>query len=316
MNLQQLIEHYVSFRRALGERCQSTGSMLRAFGRAIGPQADVSEVRVEQVSAFLAGSGSVTLTWHSKYSALSGFYRYAVSRGYVTTIPLPAELPQRPPAFVPYFYSRQELRRLLDATATCRRPRSCLEPVTLRAVVLLLYGAGLRVSEALALDRADVDLENALLTVRQTKFCKTRLVPISLELAHALTQYAASRPAPSSRSGQVVPLFTTRYGERVKQQTLESCFRRLCEHAGIRRADDARYQPRLHDLRHTFAVHRLTSWYRQGADVQQLLPKLSVYLGHVQLACTQVYLSMTPELLAEANARFERYAGKEASHGG
>jgi integrase/recombinase XerD len=105
-----------------------------------------------------------------------------------------------------------------------------------------------------------------------------------------------------------------RGGGRVNQYTLENCFRRVREKAGIRRDDGARYQPRLHDLRHTFAVHRLTSWYRQGADVQKLLPQLSVYLGHVHLAATQVYLSMTPELLAEANARFERYAGKEGKH--
>jgi len=85
------------------------------------------------------------------------------------------------------------------------------------------------------------------------------------------------------------------------------------EQAGVRRSDGARYQPRLHDLRHTFAVHRLISWYRQGADVQKLLHHLSVYLGHVHLADTQVYLSMTPELLREANARFERYT-EEGDH--
>ena len=102
-----------------------------------------------------------------------------------------------------------------------------------------------------------------------------------------------------------------RTGARVRRQTAETCFRRVREQAGIRRADGASYQPRLHDLRHTFAVHRLTSWYRQGADVQKLLPQLSVYLGHAHLVSTQVYLSMTPELLAEASGRFERYAGKE-----
>jgi integrase len=85
--------------------------------------------------------------------------------------------------------------------------------------------------------------------------------------------------------------------------------------AGVERNDGASYQPRLHDLRHTFAVHRLTSWYREGADVQKLLPQLSVYLGHVCLSSTQVYLSMTPELLASASSRFERYAGKEVGRG-
>src|SRR5207302_6198997 len=116
---------------------------------------------------------------------------------------------------------------------------------------------------------------------------------------------------PRSASGQDAPFFTTRTGAPLNQYTIEGAFRRMCEHAGIRRSDGARYQPRLHDLRHTFAVHRLTSWYRQGLDVQKLLPHLSVYLGHVHIRATQVYLSMTPELLQEANIRFERYAGKE-----
>jgi integrase len=95
--------------------------------------------------------------------------------------------------------------------------------------------------------------------------------------------------------------------------TLQNAFKRLRNHAGIHRTDGGRYQPRLHDLRHTFAVHRLTSWYQQGADVQRLLPNLSVYLGHINVASTQVYLTMTPELLQEASARFESYARREAS---
>jgi site-specific recombinase XerD len=97
-------------------------------------------------------------------------------------------------------------------------------------------------------------------------------------------------------------------------RTLDKNFRVACDRAGIRRAGGARQQPRIHDLRHTFAVHRLTTWYQQGADVQRLLHHLSVYLGHVELRHTQVYLSMTPELLREASQRFERYAGKERCH--
>ena len=103
-------------------------------------------------------------------------------------------------------------------------------------------------------------------------------------------------------------------GRRSSLDTLENAFQRLREHAKVRRAEDARYQPRLHDLRHTFAVHRLTEWYRQGADVQRLLHHLSVYLGHAHLAATQVYLTMTPELLHEAGTRFERYALGEDGH--
>jgi site-specific recombinase XerD len=132
-------------------------------------------------------------------------------------------------------------------------------------------------------------------------------------LRETLQKYSKEKTAAAATS-QERPFFTSRTGLRLKQSTFTSHFRRLCDNASIRR-DDASFQPRLHDLRHTFAVHRLTSWYQQGADVQRLLPKLSVYLGHVNISGTQAYLSMTPELLKAAGNRFEQYADKEQRHG-
>lgn len=310
MKLQALIERYIAYRQTLGESFQTNAIILRAFGRAIGARADSAAVRARQVRAFLDGTGPITSGWHVRHNALLGFYRYAVSRGHVAVSPLPAVLPQRPPPFVPHIYTREELRRLLGATDSYQRVRSTMEPVTMRTLILLLYGAGLRLREALTLDHADVDLEGLLLTVRQAKFHKSRLVPIGPGLGSALARYSGRQPIPLDPTG-TGPFFTMRTGTRVRKATAEGCFARVRAQAGVRRAVGASYQPRLHDLRHTFAVHRLTSWYRQGADVQKLLPQLSVYLGHVHLVSTQVYLSMTPELLAEAGARFARYAGKE-----
>ena len=133
-------------------------------------------------------------------------------------------------------------------------------------------------------------------------------MPVGPQLGQALAKYAAGTQAQPDEA----PFFTTRMGTAVKPDTLQHNFRILCDQAGIRRTDGAG-QPRLHDLRHTFAVHRLTSWYRQDANVQRLLHLLSVYLGHVHIKDTQVYLSMTPELLQEANKRFESYARKGAT---
>jgi integrase/recombinase XerD len=313
MILHELIERYIVYRQTLGERFKTNASILRAFRRAIGVSAAVSDVRPEQVESFLLGVGPVTSAWHARYSALLGFYRYAINRGHVANSPLPGVQPRRPPGFVPYIYSHDELRALVQATDCYQRRRCHLEPITLRTAVLLLYGTGLRVHEALTLKRDDVDMANFLLTVRHTKFYKTRLVPFSPQLGLVLARYSSRRPNAASAPENTSVFFTMRDGSRVSHDTMDRNFRHLCVHAGIRRDDGARYQPRLHDLRHTFAVHRLTSWYRQGADVQNLLPKLSVYLGHAYLAATQVYLSMTPELLTEANARFERYAGEESS---
>jgi integrase/recombinase XerD len=307
MRMQPLVDQYVAFRQKLGERCFTNGQILRAFSRFLGPRAEVDQVRPKQVEGFLAGSGPITSAWHIKHNALVGFYRYALSRGYVTAAPLPSTMPKRPPAFLPYIYSRQELQKLLDATDTYQRNRSSIEPITVRTIILLLYGVGLRVGEALSLNAADVDMKECVLTIRDSKFFKSRLVPFSSQLGQALVKYSR-RPRSAGVAGTEQPFFTTRNGMRMNQATLNSCFQRVRTQARIHREATARYQPRLHDLRHAFAVHRLTSWYQQGKDVQKLLPHLSVYLGHAHLAATQLYLTMTPELLGQAGGRFERYA--------
>lgn len=311
MTLRELIEEYIAFRKSLGELQGSNAVTLRAFGRAVGGDADAAGVRAEQVDAFLNGTGPPTLNWHVKMSVLRPFYRYAVSRGHVAAAPLPTVVPKRPPPFVPYIYSPDDLRRLLRAVDADPRRQTCLDPLTLRTVLLLLYGAGLRIQEAIDLDRRDAALGESLLTVRQSKFGKTRLVPVGPDVRGVLARHAERLPA----AGPDAPFFATRAGGRVKADTLQHNYRFLCGRAGVARADGARYQPRVHDLRHTFAVRRLTEWYRQGADVPALLPHLSVYLGHVHLRATQVYLTMTPELLHEAGRRFERYAGTEVPRG-
>ncbi|RPI08014.1 MAG: integrase [Zetaproteobacteria bacterium] len=307
MNLQRLIEQYLSFQQSLGISTTTSARILRAFGRARGARATVAAVRGEQIEAFLGKARPVTMTWFSKLSHLRSFFQYAVSRGHLTTAPLPIVTPKRPPAFVPYIYTREEIRRLLQASES-HSPRSSLEPATIRTMLLVFYGAGLRLREATNLTRADVDLVASVLTIRNTKFGKTRLVPVGTQLNGALMEYDGSRPRGRPADA---PFFATRAGGPVKRRTLDQNFRLLCDRAGIRRTDETHQQPRIHDLRHAFAVHRLTSWYQQGVDVQRLLHPLSVYLGHVNLRDTQVYLSMTPDLLREASQRFERYAGKE-----
>jgi integrase len=180
----------------------------------------------------------------------------------------------------------------------------------MHTVLLVLYGMGLRVQELIDLDRLDVNFADSTMKVRQSKFGKTRLVPFGPQLHQALQAYSKGHPGVPGENA----FFKTRYAHRIKTDTLQHNYRIICTKAGVRRNDGARYQPRIHDLRHTFAVHRLTSWYRQGADVQRLLPFLSVYLGHVNIRATQVYLSMTPELLEEAGNRFEQYTTKEVCH--
>jgi site-specific recombinase XerD len=308
MKLSVLVAQYVAYKQSMGMRFHTEARTLRSFCRAMG-EISVAEIAPGRVQAYIAGSGPVTRFWHRKHEVLRGFYRFAMARGYAASSPLPKIIP-KPPHFMPYIFSHDELQRLLDATACCESPRSKLQPYTCRMLILLLYGAGLRISEALSLRLTNVDLTAGVLTIRESKFYKTRLVPMGPDLAGAVGQYVAQRAKahPTQLDGA---LFLTRTGTSVARHTAENVFSRLRVRAGVLRQDGGRYQPRLHDLRHAFAVHRLVSWYRQGADVQRLLPQLATYLGHVHIAATQRYLTLTPELLHEASQRFERYAREE-----
>ena len=203
---------------------------------------------------------------------------------------------------------------MLAATDSLQTPLSPLLALTMRSLLLLLYGTGMRIGEALSLTLQDVDLENQVLTVRDSKFFKTRLVPIGPRLTTVLSDYLARRRQLPLPAGKDSPFLATRTGIRLDYKRVNKLFCRLRKVAQIRREASARYQPRIHDIRHAAAVHRVIAWYRAGANVQQLLPQLATYLGHVDVASTQRYLSMTAELLHEASVRFERYAQPEVHH--
>jgi integrase/recombinase XerD len=305
MRLSALATQYVAYKQSMGMRFHTEARTLRSFCRTMGDIA-VADIAADRVHAYIAGSGPVTLFWHRKYEVLRGFYRFAMARGYVAGSPLPKIIP-KPPPFVPYIFSHEELQRLLDASTCCDGPRSKLEPYTCRMLILLLYGAGLRISEALSLTLANVDLAASILTIRESKFYKSRLVPMSPALTTILENYVVQRAKEHSTKLDAA-LFLTRTATPLARGTAEHIFSRLRVRAGVSRHDGGRYQPRLHDLRHSAAVHRVVAWYRQGADVQRLLPQLATYLGHVHIAATQRYLTLTPELLHEASLRFEQYA--------
>jgi integrase/recombinase XerD len=316
MNLQASISQYLKFRQTVGKGFDSSAELVfRLYCRTIGPDTDVAEIRPEQVRSFLDGKGPLTAYWHRKHNLLVGFYQYAVSRRHVNYSPLPTLLPKRPEPFRPYLYSRADLRRLLEGTTGYQRNHVKLEGHTLKTILLLLYGAGLRVREALRLTLSDVNLQQSTILIRQTKFHKTRLVPLGNQLILVMATYAARRKKDGHSQTDQAPFFVLRSGAAVGRGTLEAAFARLRNFTDVRRTDGARYQPRLQDLRHTFASNRLLTWYQEGKDVQKLLPHLATYMGHVEIASTQVYLTITPELLQEASTRFERYALGEVCHG-
>jgi site-specific recombinase XerD len=311
MMLREVIEQYILWRQAHGAKITTAGNLLRQFIRHADGNAECDAVTMTQVLAFLAGEGTVTRNRENKYYALAGLWRYAISRGFARCSPLPDNEPRSPVRAPPYIYARDELQRLLDPSnvEACRRGARQLDAVTFRTLLLLLYGAGLRFSEATGLTLADVDLSGAILTIRDTKFYKSRLVPMGSQLAAVLANYMSVRIQNGLAQGEAAFLLANRDGTRLTSSTVQTAFEALRRIAGVHGVEVGRRTPRLHDLRHSFAVHSLTAWYRQGADVQRLLPVLSTYLGHSDLEGTKVYLSMTPELLQQASLRFARYAG-------
>lgn len=312
MNTLEVIDTYLAARRALGVRLERADRYLRQFARETG-NAPLSEISREAVARFLQGKSVPKATWRAKRSTLAGLYRYAIGRGIVTVSPLPDHPPKFSPPQTPYVYSPAEVQRLLDGTAVLDHPASRLQATTYRTLLLVLYSTGLRVGEAIALRLCDVDLTGCSITVRSTKFYKTRVVPIGPRLSEQLATYLGRRRRLDLPAQESSALFCTRTGNRLYYPEVITNFQRIRSAAGIVTPPGEPRAPRLHDLRHTAAVHRVLAWYRADRDVQQLLPALATYLGHVDIRSTQRYLQMTPELLHEANQRFAQYAGPEVS---
>ncbi|MBT9504774.1 MAG: tyrosine-type recombinase/integrase [Burkholderiaceae bacterium] len=311
MRTSELIRTYLAARRAHGTRLRSGERALYQFARETGDQ-PLAQVPPAAVATFLRGRGELSATWTARYQLLAGLYRFALARGHVSASALPEQRPKLPPPITAYVYSRAELQRLLDATAVLDSPFSRMQALTYRTLILTLYGSGLRVGEALRLNLVDVDLVERVLTVHETKFYKSRLVPVSGALAAALAAYTRQRCSLSMPLGAASAFFASRSGHRIDYQRVVTLFQRVRTQAGIGCPSGVTRPPRLHDLRHTAAVHRVLAWYRESKDVQQLLPKLATYLGHASIASTQHYLQMTPELLHEASLRFAAYADTEA----
>ncbi len=218
-------------------------------------------------------------------------------------VPEPLRTPSSQAAFVPYIYSEDEVRTLLAAAANLPPPGTLRGP-TYQTLLGLLYSTGVRIGEAMALNLADFHREDTRVYIAQGKFRKARWVPLSPSTAEALSRYVDRRRQTRPHTPDS-PLFLNQRGRRLRHCTVNQCMHDLLKACGIVRKP--RHGPRLHDLRHSFAVHRLLAWYRDGEDINARLAWLATYMGHVDIRSTQVYLQPTAGLLEQVNGRFHRH---------
>lgn len=306
-NLRHISEEYLELRRALGYKLVGEGGLLASFV-AFAESAGVDTVTTPDAVAWtkLATTGSPAYLAR-RMRVVRSFARYLSSFDSRAQIPPSNLFPNRKYRPTPYIYSDAEVIALMTAAAELSPP---LRSATSKTLIGLLAATGMRISEAMNLDDDDIDFHGGLLVVRDGKFGKSREVLLHVGTVEALTAYAGERDQLSRRRPNPSFFVSTR-GSRLVHPTVYWTFRQLLRSAGFEQRSSSR-QPRVHDLRHTFAVKTLLGWYRDGNDVAALMPLLSTYLGHVDPKATYWYLSAVPELLGLAALRLES-ASKEQS---
>lgn len=294
--LSQHLEQYLRLRRLLGHKLADAARLLPRFVAYLDARgAEFVTVEVAVAWALAPDTPTGTTVWGRRMIAVRGFARYLSGIDPRTEIPPAGLIPLRRRWRPPFIYSETEIAALIgEARRSIPQP---LRAATYETLIGLLAASGLRVGEAIRLDRDHIDWAEGVLLVRESKFGKSRQVPLQPTTLQALESYARRRdvlcPRPKSDS-----FFCSLRGTRIIYECVQPTFRMLCDQAGV--GAGAAYPPRAHDLRHTFAVRTLLGWYREGLDVQARLPWLATYLGHREPRYTYHYLSAAPELLGHA----------------
>jgi integrase len=300
MRLREALEEYLAVRRALGFILAEPSRLLHKFV-VHAEQKGAPSITTELALRWAIQPGCRPAQWANRLSMVRRFARYMSALDARTEIPPHGLLPYRFRRTQPYLYTDEEIAHLIKAAQKLPSPLG-LRAATYSTLFGLLAVTGMRVSEPVGLDRDDVDLTRGILTVRRTKFGKTRMLPLHASTLEALRRYVDRRDRlfPKTRS-----FFVSERGTRLTVWSVEKTFVLLSRQIGLRSPEDS-YGPRLHDLRHRFAVQTLLRWYRTDIDVERHLPELSAYLGHVHVADTYWYISAVPELLQLATLRLEQ----------
>jgi len=296
------VEDYLRLRRALGYKLERHGVLL------------------PKLVAYLETAGSATVTselaiawarlperarpnhWAARLAVARGFARYLATIDPATEVPPPGVFPARRHRPNPYLWSPEDIRRLLQEARALPSP---LRAATYEALFGLLSTTGMRLGEAVGLDRDDVELAAGVITIRHAKFDRSRLVPLHPTTTEAMSGYSTRRdqlcPRPSSTA-----FFVSAAGTRLERSAVDKTLRKITSSMGIRTAT---VRPRAHDLRHSLAVATLIGWLRSDVNVDEHMAVLSTFLGHVSPADTYWYLSASPELMALAAERLDAHFG-------
>lgn len=304
--LRDALPEYLDLRRSLGFKLEDAALKLPSFVAFVEEHGS-THITSALALAWAQQSASVQpAEWARRLGYVRGFARHRSATDVLTEVPPLGLLPHRSTRARPYLYSDDDVQRLLDAALMLPTTwhSTPLRPWVFHCLFGLLSATGMRISEALSLRVADVDLDQSLLTIRGAKLGKTRLVPLHATTGRVLADYLRRREA--FRPLQISPyVFVSTTGNRLDQAQVHRTFYALSRQIRLR-GPDASHGPRIHDLRHRFAVRVLTQWYQAGEDAARLLPVLSTYIGHTRVQDTYWYLSAWPELMAGAMSRLER----------
>jgi site-specific recombinase XerD len=306
--MQTMVCNYLNERRRLGFELKSPGRTLMSFARYIDALEHCGPLTVEIMAQWARQDKwkrDDPATWARRLKLLRPFTRYLCQFEPRTEIPDESIFGPIQERLTPHIYHEQEIIDLLGAARTLRPPGG-LRPATYETLFGLIATTGLRVSEAVHLSEADVNLKLGLLTVRQTKFAKSRQLPLRPSAVEALHRYHNQRDQHIAVAAEM-PFFVSSKGKGLGLRQVRRVFATLRQQLGwvSRGGHD---QPRIHDLRHTFAVRRVMLWQAQGTEIDQAMLALSTYMGHAKISNTYWYLTAVPELMAVAAGKFEQFA--------
>jgi site-specific recombinase XerD len=301
------IKLFLDYKRARGysyKRAEFTLRSFECFAKAQAGTRGQSVISLENtLKAWLSrGEGRSSFTAALDLGVLRQLCLYRRRRDPDGFVPDHSWAPNTESIYVPHIFSREEIRRLLLAASQPHSRR--IPPAVVRTLILILYCTGLRFGEGVRLSLGDVDLRRHSFLIRESKG-RTRIVPFGTDLSREIKRYLAERERLVEFADPTTALFIDRLGRPLKMKALSDVIRKLLREEGLKPARGRR-GARPYDFRHAFAVHRLTDWYRKGADIHARLPWLSAYMGHVNVIGTEVYLHATPELLRVASQRLRR----------